>query len=369
MSGKGKFARLGEAIDQHLEDRASRGAVSVPARRRSWLRSLLPTPGNVVFTLLIIAMLAVANRAGAININAPAATSTATIPYQGRLATSSGTPFTGLQSMEFRLYALPTGGTPLWTEYWTGGNAVNVSDGLFSVLLGSLTVNPSLASVVQGNTQLWLGITIGTDTEMTPRVQLGSAAYSMQALSVPDGSISSTKLGEQSVTGSKIADGSVSAPKLVDFGITAAKLVTASVSTEKLVDASVSARKLKSTTYSQSTNDSINVQTNWVPVPPLSVLVPASDVPTSTKALVMFQARCSLSTNGAALGFSIVVDGAAVNYTDSSTPTANQTLIYSINDVIALTANTVHNISVWAGASIGSATCQDRRLNVILLGQ
>ena len=233
MARKSLVTRFGEAIDQHLEDRATRTPVSVSIRRRSRVFSLLPTPGNVVFTLLIVTMLVVANRAGAININAPAATSTATIPYQGRLATASGIPYTGLQNMEFRLYAVPTGGTPLWTEYWTTGNAVNVSDGLFSVLLGSLTVNPSLASVVQGNTQLWLGIAIGTDTEMTPRVQLGSAAYSMQALTVSDSAITISKLASNSVDGTKIQDGTIDSSDLANASVIADKIANGSVNQAK----------------------------------------------------------------------------------------------------------------------------------------
>ncbi len=140
--------------------------------------------------------------------SAPMGTSLSTIPYQGRLADASGNPITDRQNMEFRLYDTPVGGTPLWEEFWTGGNSVNVSDGLFSVMLGS--INTGLVSVVQGNDQLYLGITVGTDTEMAPRVQLGSAPISMIALTVPDGS----------VTGEKIADGVVTSAHLnIDDGL------------------------------------------------------------------------------------------------------------------------------------------------------
>jgi len=83
-----------------------------------------------------------------------------------------GTPITDTVNMEFRLYDVPTGGAPLWSELWTGTNAVRVSDGLFNVMLGSLTQIPQ--SVIAGHDQLWLGITVGTDDEMTPRVQLGA---------------------------------------------------------------------------------------------------------------------------------------------------------------------------------------------------
>jgi hypothetical protein len=39
-----------------------------------------------------------------------------------------------------------------------------------------------------------LGITVGTDDEMTPRVRLGSVPFAVQALTVPDGSITAAKL-------------------------------------------------------------------------------------------------------------------------------------------------------------------------------
>ncbi|BAM00640.1 MULTISPECIES: hypothetical protein [Caldilinea] len=89
--------------------------------------------------------------------------------------------------MIFRLYAVPTGGAPLWEEQWTGSNSVRVSDGLFNVMLGSLT--PIQQSVIAGRDQLWLAITVGTDDEMQPRVQLGSVPFAVQALTVPDGSV------------------------------------------------------------------------------------------------------------------------------------------------------------------------------------
>ena len=81
---------------------------------------------------------------------------------------------------------------PLWEEYWTGANSVMVTDGLFNVLLGSLS--PGLSTVVQGRDELYLGITVGTDSEMTPRSQLGSTPFAMQALTVSDGAISNTKI-------------------------------------------------------------------------------------------------------------------------------------------------------------------------------
>ena len=159
--------------------------------QRAWRfaqKWLLPNPGTLI--LMIALLLTVPTLAGPFqSINA---TSVSTIPYQGRLADASGSPITGKQNMEFRMYNTPTGGTPLWEEFWTGGNSVDVSDGLFSVMLGS--INTGLTPVVQGNTTLYLGITVGTDSEMTPRVQLGSVPFSIWSLTVADGSITQEKL-------------------------------------------------------------------------------------------------------------------------------------------------------------------------------
>ena len=70
--------------------------------------------------------------------------------------------------MIFRLYDAATGGAPLCEEQWTGPNGVKVSDGLFDVMLGSLS--PISSSLVTSHSSLFLGITVGTDDEMAPRV-------------------------------------------------------------------------------------------------------------------------------------------------------------------------------------------------------
>ncbi|MCB0127204.1 MAG: hypothetical protein KDE58_33310, partial [Caldilineaceae bacterium] len=70
--------------------------------------------------------------------------------------------------------------------------------GLFNVMLGSLSSIPK--AVIADNANLYLGIAIGADVEMTPRVQLGSVPYATQALTVPDASITTTKIADGAVT-------------------------------------------------------------------------------------------------------------------------------------------------------------------------
>lgn len=171
-------------------------------------RRLSPSPGNVVFTLLIVGLLLWAQSAGALPLGrSPGAvsSSTHTIAYQGRLADAAGAPLTGTYSIIFRLYSAASGGVPLWEEQWTGPNGVSVSDGLFNVMLGSLVPVP--LAVVTGNNTLWLGVTVGTDDEMAPRVQLGSVPFAVQALTVPDGSVTTLKIADGAVTQEKLAEG------------------------------------------------------------------------------------------------------------------------------------------------------------------
>ena len=195
-------------------------------------RWLLPTPGNVLFTLLVVGGLLWAASAGALPLRAPAAagTSTGTIAYQGRLADASGNPLTGTYNMIFRLYEAASSGAPLWTEQWTGSNGVKASDGLFNVMLGSLTPIPT--SLVTDHASLFLGITVGTDDEMTPRVQLGSVPFAVQALTVPDGSVTTGKIADGVVMQAKLgADVSLTPP---DGSVTTAKIADGAVTTTKL---------------------------------------------------------------------------------------------------------------------------------------
>ena len=175
---------------------------------------LLPNPGTLI--LMIVLLLTLPALAGSLhNLNAA---SISTIPYQGRLADASGNPLTSKQNMEFRLYNTPTGGTPLWEEFWTGANSVDVSDGLFSVMLGS--INTGLTAVVQGNTTLYLGITVGTDSEMVPRVQLGSVPFSIWSLTVADNSVTSAKIADNAVGSSEIAANAVGSSEIADGAVT-----------------------------------------------------------------------------------------------------------------------------------------------------
>ena len=200
---------------------------------RRLARALVPHPGTLIVTLLVVAGLLWANSVGALPLRAPtaASTSTGTIAYQGRLADADGNPLTDTYNMIFRLYDVASGGVFLWEEQWTGSNGVQVSDGLFNVMLGSLTPIPQ--SVITEHDSLFLGITVGTDDEMTPRVQLGTVPFAVQALTVPDGSVTTGKLADSVITSPKIQDGQVGTVDLADNAITSSKIQDGAVTQAK----------------------------------------------------------------------------------------------------------------------------------------
>jgi hypothetical protein len=97
---------------------------------------------------------------------------------QGKLTDPGGTPVAdGTYSIQFSIYNVASGGTPLWQEI----RSVSVSNGLFSVQLGEFTTLPP---TLFDNTSLWLGIKVGTDPEMSPRQRLVTAPYAFRVAGV-----------------------------------------------------------------------------------------------------------------------------------------------------------------------------------------
>ena len=127
-------------------------------------RQLIPNVG----TLLLVALFLWAHQAGAFSRLQGTVPNVlpGIITYQGKLTDAGGHPVTGQINMTFALYDVPTGGTPLWSESYTGDNAVPVADGEFTVHLGS--VNP-ISDTIWNHIPLYLGVTVGGDAEMTPR--------------------------------------------------------------------------------------------------------------------------------------------------------------------------------------------------------
>lgn len=132
---------------------------------------------------------------------------------QGRLLDGEGEPIDGELSFVFTIYDAATEGTALWTETTN----VTLEDGFFSVQLGAAAaLDPS---IFDGST-LYLGVTVGADTEMTPRQVLLSTPYAFAANSA-DTALNATgdiTPSSVSVNGSTVINSSGVWVGSVDFG-------------------------------------------------------------------------------------------------------------------------------------------------------
>jgi hypothetical protein len=104
------------------------------------------------------------------------------LTYYGVLKNVNGTIVAdGNYDMVFKIYTVDSGGTALWTGNYTAanGNPVAVADGNFVVMLGSGAGNTLNIDFSQDT--YYVGLTVGTDAEMTPRQRLGASAYSFNS--------------------------------------------------------------------------------------------------------------------------------------------------------------------------------------------
>jgi hypothetical protein len=141
------------------------------------------------------------------------------INYQGRLTTPLGVAVAnGSYDVRFKLYTVPTGGTPIWSEtdcYAAVGSTTNcngtgpdnrasMNSGLFSIMLGNTTPFTG----VNFNQTLYLSVEIGGisstspswDGEMSPRKPLGVVPAAMTAASL--NGISDTQFFRNDITNS-----------------------------------------------------------------------------------------------------------------------------------------------------------------------
>lgn len=96
--------------------------------------------------------------------------------YQGFL-TEAGNPVTGTRDMTFRVFVAPTGGVALFTEAHAGIDAVAVSTGNFSALVGALTAGGIPLAVFDGGDR-YMEVTVGVT--VLPRQRIVSVAYSIR---------------------------------------------------------------------------------------------------------------------------------------------------------------------------------------------
>ncbi len=105
-----------------------------------------------------------------------------TLGYQGRLLKSDGTPEAGVLAIKFSLYPGSTGGTAAWEET----QQVALSDGFYSVSLGSVAAIPSTAFP---GAERFLELTVGSGPPLSPRQKIQSVAYALMANTLPNDAV------------------------------------------------------------------------------------------------------------------------------------------------------------------------------------
>jgi hypothetical protein len=97
-----------------------------------------------------------------------------TIAFQGFLTDDAAQPLQGTVSLDVAIYAAASGGAALWSETHA---AVPVSQGVFAVVLGSVT---PFGAVVARTSPRFLGIRVNSASEL-PRTELRAAPFALRA--------------------------------------------------------------------------------------------------------------------------------------------------------------------------------------------
>jgi hypothetical protein len=187
----------------------------------------------------------------------------AAINYQGHLTDTLGNAVpSGYYEIQFRIWddaTLANAGDLIWGRSFP---LHVVTNGLFNILLtddGGLITTPfppltdSLLDAFSGPDR-YLGLTVTTsngtavtESEISPRQQLASAPFAIQAQTanaVVAGGIQDTMLQSESVTTPKIATSAVTTEKIADNAVTTSKIADNAVTTSKIADNAVTTNKI-----------------------------------------------------------------------------------------------------------------------------
>lgn len=188
------------------------------------------------------------------------------LSYQGRATDAAGVLIGNTaavnRTITFKIYNLSTGGSAVYAEAQTA----TISGGEFSVLIGNgvglagspgpsapATTLTNLSKVINETTgNIYLGVTVddGTsaaDTEISPRQQLVSGAYSLRAKtaeSVVNGSITAAMIGAGQVQTNQIVANAINSEKIIDGAVATSDLAGTSVTSDKLAGNSVTSAKI-----------------------------------------------------------------------------------------------------------------------------
>lgn len=161
------------------------------------------------------------------------------INYQGYLTDEDGSPTEGLQLIKFKIYGSESGDDSLWSS---GFQTIEVENGLFEYNLGSGILLPEDLFPPDG--ERYLGITVGVDNEICPRVRIMSVPYAYQTLH-----------SDSAAMATDIADGIVTTDKLADFAVSENKIMNNAVTSSHIQDHTITSGDIG---FDEITGDNIH---------------------------------------------------------------------------------------------------------------
>jgi hypothetical protein len=264
---KGFLTYFVEMLEQYRADRRQNGAAegsASPGRTRRLLSWFMPNGGTILIVLALIFTQQVWGQAALESPEVPGPSAT-TVNYQGRLADNNGNPINGTRTLQFAIYDAAASGNVVWGPE-THAN-VPISEGLFSVGLGSLTSGGIPTNTWDGDR--YLQITVSGEA-LTPRELIRSVPIAGMALTVPDGAIGTDQIEDASVQSR-------------DIGLTTGRVVA------NIPDGS-----------------SMNLTANYQDVPGTSITL----MPETAQTYLIY-VTTDLSAVNATVGASIFIDGIA----------------------------------------------------------
>jgi microcystin-dependent protein len=124
---------------------------------------------NLSLTLMILVLISISNEI-------TEAKSPRLISYQGYISDNS-VPVNGKKNLWFALYTAPTGGSPVWQDYFPNQE---INNGVFSVVLGTGT-HVKMLDEIPFDTQYWLEFAFDNQANIISRTQLFAVPYSFHS--------------------------------------------------------------------------------------------------------------------------------------------------------------------------------------------
>ncbi|CAN5202889.1 hypothetical protein BH09PAT2_BH09PAT2_02140 [soil metagenome] len=117
------------------------------------------------------------------------------LPYKGRLLDDQSLPITSKKDITFRIYAAATNNKAIYIGACKGENAIEPDyTGNFTVVLGSdcgMSYIPE--SIFQGSKEIYLGVQLASEKELSPRQKISTSGYSSDAAKLQGLSLGSEK--------------------------------------------------------------------------------------------------------------------------------------------------------------------------------